>query len=59
MKQINCTRSGPFVDDMKFEGMVFGALKFSDHPAGNISINIDKAEKIGIIRIITAKDIPG
>ncbi len=35
-----------FVDDMHFDGMVHGALKFSDHPRAKI-INIDtsKAEK--------------
>ncbi|MCB9210740.1 MAG: selenium-dependent xanthine dehydrogenase [Ignavibacteriales bacterium] len=51
----------PFVDDMKFEGMVFGALKFSDHPRAIVkSINFEKAQsKKGVIKIITANDIPG
>lgn len=50
-----------FVDDMHFEGMVHGALKFSDHPRAKIiSIDTSKAEKAdGVIRIFTAKDIPG
>ena len=50
-----------FVSDMHFEGMVHGALKFSDHPRAKIkSIDTSKAEKAeGVIRIFTAKDIPG
>jgi selenium-dependent xanthine dehydrogenase len=50
-----------FVDDMHFEGMVYGALKFSDHPRAKIiCIDTSKAEKAnGVIRIFTAKDIPG
>jgi selenium-dependent xanthine dehydrogenase len=50
-----------FVADMRFDGMVHGALKFSDHPRARI-INIDtsKAEKAdGVIRVFTARDIPG
>ncbi|MCB0730401.1 MAG: selenium-dependent xanthine dehydrogenase [Ignavibacteriae bacterium] len=51
----------PFVDDMKFEEMVFGALKFSDHPRAIVkSINFEKAQNtLGVIKIIIAKDIPG
>lgn len=51
----------PYVCDMKFEGMVYGALKFSDHPRAKvIAINTTEAEKLsGVIRIFTAKDIPG
>jgi selenium-dependent xanthine dehydrogenase len=50
-----------FVDDMQFEGMTHGALKFSDHPRAKIlKIDTSEAERInGVIRIITAKDIPG
>ncbi len=50
-----------FVDDMNFEGMVHGVLKFSDHPRAKIiRIDTSKAEKAdGVIRIFTAKDIPG
>jgi aldehyde oxidoreductase len=50
-----------FVDDMHFEGMVHGALKFSDHPRAKIlKIDTSKAEKTdGVIRIFTGKDIPG
>ncbi len=50
-----------FVDDMRFDGMVHGALKFSDHPKAVVrEIDICEALKInGVIRIFTAKDIPG
>jgi len=51
----------PYVADMQLEGMVHGALKFSDHPRGKVlSIDVTKAEKLpGVIRVFTAKDIPG
>ena len=51
----------PFIDDMKLDGMVYAALKFSDHPRAKVlSINIKNAEKLsGVIKIFTAKDIPG
>ena len=50
-----------FVDDMTFEGMIYGALKFSDHPRAIVkSINYEKAKSVtGVIRIITSDDIPG
>ena len=50
-----------FVDDMSIEGMLFGALKFSDHPKAKVlKIDISEAEKLeGVHRIFTAKDIPG
>ena len=50
-----------FVDDMHFEGMVHGALCFSDHPRARV-IRIDLAKALkaeGVIRIFTARDIPG
>ncbi|NCC87806.1 MAG: selenium-dependent xanthine dehydrogenase [Clostridia bacterium] len=49
-----------FVDDIFIEGMLFGALKFSDYPKAKV-INIDtsKAEEFaGVKRVFTAKDIP-
>ena len=51
----------PFVADMKLPRMVYGALKFSDHPRAKVlSINVKKAKEIpGVIKIFTAKDIPG
>ena len=51
----------PFIDDLRFVGMVHGALRFSDHPCARVlSIDGSKAGKApGVIRIFTAKDIPG
>ncbi len=51
----------PFVNDLKFEGLLFAALKFSDHPKAKIKrIDISEAEKIkGVKKIFTAGDIPG
>lgn len=50
-----------FIDDMRFEGMVHGSLKYSDHPRAKIlSINSEKAAVLpGVIRVFTAIDIPG
>lgn len=51
----------PFVADLKFDKMVHGALKFSDHPRAIVK-NIDITEALkapGVERIFTAKDIPG
>ena len=51
----------PFIDDLRFGGMVHGALRFSDHPRARVlSIDVDEAGKApGVIRIFTAEDIPG
>ncbi|MBS4014644.1 MAG: selenium-dependent xanthine dehydrogenase [Bacteroidetes bacterium] len=51
----------PFVDDMFFDGMLYGALKFSDHPKAKVlKIDYSEAEKLeGVKRVFTAKDIPG
>ncbi len=51
----------PYVADLKFEGMVHGALKFSDHPRAKImKIDTSAAEKLdGVLRVFTAEDIPG
>ncbi|MBU0474115.1 MAG: selenium-dependent xanthine dehydrogenase [Bacteroidetes bacterium] len=53
--------TAPYVDDLRFEGMLFGALKFSKYPRAKIlAIDFTEAEKLcGVKRIITAKDIPG
>jgi aldehyde oxidoreductase len=50
-----------FVDDMHFDGMAHGALRFSDHPRATVvSIDITEARMApGVIRIFTATDIPG
>ena len=49
-----------FVDDILLEGMLYGALKFSDYPKAKIvKIDTSEAEKIkGVHRIFTSKDIP-
>jgi selenium-dependent xanthine dehydrogenase len=51
----------PFVADLRFDNMCYGALKFSDHPRATIlSIQTDHAQKLeGVISVFTAKDIPG
>ena len=51
----------PYVADLKFTGMVHGALKFSEHPRAKIlNIDISNAEKLeGVLRVFTAEDIPG
>ncbi|MAU12068.1 MAG: selenium-dependent xanthine dehydrogenase [Anaerolineaceae bacterium] len=50
-----------YVDDMSFDNMVYGALRFSDHPRAVVkSINISAAQAHpGVIRIIQAADVPG
>jgi selenium-dependent xanthine dehydrogenase len=50
-----------FVNDMHFDGMLFGALCFSEHPRAKIlDIDFSKAKKMpGVKGIFTAKDIPG
>ncbi|MGD1973734.1 MAG: selenium-dependent xanthine dehydrogenase [Desulfobacterales bacterium] len=51
----------PYIHDMKFEDMLYGALKFSDHPRAMVrSIDVSAAEQLpGVIRVFTARDIPG
>ena len=53
--------SDPFIDDMKFEGMLFGALKFTDYPKAKIlKIDLlDALKSAGVLKVLTAKDIPG
>jgi aldehyde oxidoreductase len=50
-----------FVNDMKFEGMLHAALRFSDHPRARvISINAEATVAMeDVIRVFTASDIPG
>jgi aldehyde oxidoreductase len=50
-----------FIDDMEIDDMLFGVLYFSDHPRAKVvKIDTAKAESIaGVIKILTAKDIPG
>lgn len=50
-----------FVDDMHFEGMAYGALRFSDHPRARVR-EIDTSQALkpkGVLRVFTARDIPG
>ena len=50
-----------FVADMKEPGMLYGALRFSDHPRARV-IRIDVSEALltpGVEKILTARDVPG
>ncbi len=51
----------PFVADLRFDGMLFGALKLSDHPRAKVlKMDTSQAESLpGVTRIFTAADIPG
>ncbi len=51
----------PFVFDLKVKGMLYGALRFSDHPRARVlSVNISEAAKFpGVVRVFTPADIPG
>jgi selenium-dependent xanthine dehydrogenase len=51
----------PFVADLRIPGMVYGALKFSEHARAKIlKIDTGNAEKMaGVLRVFTAADIPG
>lgn len=50
-----------FVNDIRVDGMLYAALKFSEHPRAKIiKIDISEAKKInGVYAVLTAKDIPG
>jgi xanthine dehydrogenase molybdenum-binding subunit len=51
----------PYVDDMKMEGMLYGAFLFSAHPRARVT-RIDTlaaADQPGVVRIITAANVPG
>jgi aldehyde oxidoreductase len=50
-----------FVADMKEEGMLYAALRFSDHPRAKVlSIDISEALQVpGVVRVARAADIPG
>jgi xanthine dehydrogenase molybdenum-binding subunit len=50
-----------YVDDIRLPDMVFGALRFSDHPRAIVRrINTSAAERVeGVIRVFTAADVPG
>ncbi len=50
-----------YTDDIRLEGMLHGALKFSDHPRARVlSIDTGQAEQLpGVKRVFTAEDVPG
>ncbi|MCY4147345.1 MAG: selenium-dependent xanthine dehydrogenase [Chloroflexi bacterium] len=50
-----------YVDDIHMDGLVVGALKFSDHPRAVLrSMDTSAASAHpGVLRVITADDIPG
>jgi len=50
-----------FIDDMTVPGMVYGALRLSDHPRAKV-LAIDASRALamsGVHRVITAADVPG
>lgn len=51
----------PFIDDMVVDGLLYGALKLSDHARADVVI-IDTAAALateGVVAVFTAADIPG
>ncbi len=50
-----------YVDDIHMDGMLHGALKFSDHPRARVSkISVGEAgSQPGVVRVFTAADVPG
>src|SRR3989442_321958 len=51
----------PYVNDLKAEGMLHGAIRFSDHPRATlVRIDASKAARHpGVVAVVTAKDVPG
>lgn len=51
----------PFVDDMRVAGMLFGALRLSDHPRAVVKrVDTNRATALpGVHRVFTAADVPG
>jgi selenium-dependent xanthine dehydrogenase len=50
-----------YVDDIRLDGLRYGALRFSDHPRARVlKVDTSAAEQLdGVIRVFTAKDVPG
>ncbi len=51
----------PYVNDMRVPGMLYGAIRFSDHPRAKI-IRLDLAKSRahpGVVAVATSKDVPG
>ena len=51
----------PFIADMSVDGLLHGALRFSDHPRARIKrIDLSKALEIdGVVAVARADDVPG
>jgi selenium-dependent xanthine dehydrogenase len=51
----------PYVDDMKMEGMLHGAMVLTEHPRARVqAIHTEEAaQSEGVVRILTARDVPG
>ncbi len=53
--------TSPFIDDMHFDGMLYGVLKFSEHPRARV-LRIDASRALelpGVVRVFTSRDVPG
>ncbi|MDE0873430.1 MAG: molybdopterin-dependent oxidoreductase [Acidimicrobiales bacterium] len=51
----------PFIDDMVVDGLLYGALKLSDHARADV-VTIDTSAALaveGVVAVFTAADIPG
>jgi len=51
----------PYVNDLKAEGMLHGATRFSDHPRARV-LRIDTSKAVahpGVVAVATAGDVPG
>ncbi len=51
----------PYVNDIRPDGLVHGALRFSDHPRATV-LDIDTsaaAAHPGVVAVLTAEDVPG
>ncbi|HEX2049053.1 MAG TPA: selenium-dependent xanthine dehydrogenase [Actinomycetota bacterium] len=51
----------PFIHDLTVEGMLHGALRFSDHPRAVVTrVDVSRAEAMdGVVRVALAPDVPG
>jgi len=51
----------PYIDDMKVDGMLHGAMVLTEHPRAKVlAIHTEEAARSqGVARIFTARDVPG
>ena len=51
----------PYVDDLHVDGLLHGALRWSDHPRAKVlRIDTSQAQQVaGVVRILLAGDVPG